>query len=234
MINCIIIEDQRPAQKILEKYISDTPEIELLQVFNNAIEASSFLKTNQVDLMFLDIHLPKLSGVDFLKITPNPPKVILTTAFADYAIDGFELNVVDYLLKPFDFSRYYKAINKLLEPQAIGSKEPDQDESVTSDYYFAKLDRELIKISFHDIYFIKASGDFVNIIFKDSKLFLSEGLKFWEELLEDKGFVKVHKSYLVSISKIDKVSGNEVHINRERIPIGRAFRKSFLVQLHNE
>lgn len=232
MMKCIIVEDQRPAQKVLEKFIGDTPDLESIGVFSNALEAALFLKSAQVDLIFLDIHLPKLSGVDFLKTLHNPPQVIFTTAFPDYALDGFELNVVDYLLKPFNFSRFHQAINKLNSKDHNYTPSVQKVENIEKqDYYFAKLDRDLVKISFEDIFHIQASGDFVNIFFQQDKKFLSEGLKFWNDLLSINHFMKVHKSYIVNIKKIDKVSGNQIFINGHVIPIGRLYRKEFLKRI---
>jgi len=230
-LQCIIVEDQRPAQKILERFIADAPELSLAGTFSNALEASGFLAKNAVDLIFLDIHLPKLSGVDFIKGLPNRPMVIFTTAFQEYALEGFELDAIDYLLKPFDFSRFYQAVTKAVKratPTSEHQGEQPATDTKKPNYYFAKLDREYIKIHFDDILYIKASGDFVYLHFHGRKLFLSEGLKFWEELLPHDLFIKVHKSYIVRLDRIEKVSGNTIHINQELIPIGRSFRRAFL------
>lgn len=236
MTNCIVVEDQRPAQKILEKFIRDTPDLEINGIFNNALDALAFLKSHDTDLIFLDIHLPKLSGIEFLKTLPNPPQVIFTTAFPDYALEGFDLNVVDYLLKPFNFSRFHQAINKLnlMASPTTGETSVEVKSHEKQEYYFAKLDRELVKISFDDIFYIQASGDFVNVFFKDDKRFLSEGLKFWDELLSANHFMKVHKSYIINIKRIDKVSGNQIFVNKKIIPIGRLYRKEFLERIANQ
>lgn len=230
-IRCIIVEDQQPAQKILKRYIEETTQLDLVGTFFNALDALDFVRVDRVDLMFLDVHLPKISGVDFLKLIPNPPKVIFTTAFSDYALTGYELNAVDYLLKPFDFPRFYQAVSKaqdLLRKNETLSA-PSTEPSVN--YYFAKLDRELVKVNFDEIRFIQASGDFVNVYLTDSKLFLSENLKFWEEMLPVSRFSKVHKSYIVQLDKIDKVTGNTILIETDKIPIGRAYRKDFMAKI---
>lgn len=235
MIKCIIVEDQRPAQKILERYILDVPQLKLNGIFNNAIDATAFLKQNKVDLIFLDIHLPKLSGFDFLRIIENPPDIIVTSAFPDYAIEGFELSVKDYLLKPFDFSRFYMAVNKIIQPDQVHLTDTPEKKETSPDYYFARLDREWVKISFDDILYIRSSGDFVYLHFKAHKLFLSENLTFWEDLLKKKAFIRVHKSYLINISKIERVSGNETYMNDgARIPIGRSFRKEFFSRIRKQ
>lgn len=230
-IRCIIVEDQQPAQKILQRFIGEIDKLELVGVFFNAIEALEFVKVNGVDLMFLDVHMPKLSGVDFLKILPNPPRVIFTTAFADYALTSYELNAVDYLLKPFDFPRFYQAVSKVQDQMYHNEKPITSPVDSQPNYYFAKLDRELVKVNFDEILFIQAAGDFVHLYLRDTKLFLSENLKFWEELLPQTHFSKVHKSYIVPFDKIDKVAGNTIWIQEHRIPIGRAHRKEFLARI---
>ncbi len=230
-IRCIIVEDQQPAQKILRRFIGEIEQLELVGTFFNAIEALEFVKANSIDLMFLDVHMPKLSGVDFLKILPNPPKVIFTTAFADYALTGYELNAVDYLLKPFDFPRFYQAISKAQDVLYPKEHLPLSDVDQQPNYYFAKLDRELVKVNFDEIRFVQAAGDFVNIHLANSKLFLSENLKFWEVLLPISRFSKVHKSYIVQLSKIDRIVGNIIWMEEDRIPIGRAHRKEFMAKI---
>jgi DNA-binding LytR/AlgR family response regulator len=225
-MNCIIIEDQPPAQRILKKYITDIGTLTLKATFSNAIEAMEFLKTEAVDLIFLDIHLPKISGIDFLKMMQNPPHVILTTAFSDYALESYEFSVVDYLLKPFSFQRFVKSVAK------VPSK---TEENTTKSVYnqreniFIKSGYELIKITINDILFIKSDADYTEIILDNKKHLSSEPLRYWEENLNDKQFVRVHKSYIVNTSKIEKIIGNQLHLsNKILVPIGRAYKESFI------
>lgn len=222
-MNCIIIEDQPPAQRILKKYINDIGTLTLKGTFSNAIDATTFLKTESIDLIFLDIHLPKISGIDFLKMQQNPPSVILTTAFADYALESYEFSVVDYLLKPFSFQRFVKAVSKVpvktIENQ---TKTPRKDIFIKSGY-------ELIKITIDDILFIKSDADYTEIIVGEKKYLSNESLRYWNETLDNQQFVRVHKSYIINTQKIKKIVGNQLFINKEIVvPIGRAYKESFI------
>ena len=228
-VNCIIIEDQLPAQEILKSYIDQAVELKLQATFTNAIEAGSWLKQNSTDLIFLDIHLPKVTGLEFLEMMTVKPKVILTTAYTEYALEGFELDVVDYLVKPFSFDRFNRALGKL------NLTEPG-DRSTTSDpgeedFVFVKDGHEILKIFYHDILYLKASGDFVEVVIKDRKHLISSTMKYWEELLPNKGFYRIHKSYIVNLKKIDKISGNQVILPNQAIPIGRSYQQAFLKKL---
>ena len=228
-VNCIIIEDQLPAQEILKSYIDQVVELKLQATFTNAIEAGSWLKQNSTDLIFLDIHLPKVTGLEFLEMMTVKPKVILTTAYTEYALEGFELDVVDYLVKPFSFDRFNRALGKLnlTEPGDYSTTSDPGEE----DFVFVKDGHEILKIFYHDILYLKASGDFVEVVIKDRKHLISSTLKYWEELLPNKGFYRIHKSYIVNLKKIDKISGNQVILPNQAIPIGRSYQQAFLKKL---
>lgn len=224
-MNCIIIEDQPPAQRILKKYIEDLGTLQLKAVFSNAIQAMDFLKEEKVDLIFLDIHLPKISGIDFLKSLPHPPSVILTTAFSEYALESYEFNVVDYLLKPFSFQRFVKAVSKIpsknINPAVINNE-------ITKKEIFIKSGYEHIKIFIDDIFYIKSDSDYTEIFLPDKKLLSSESLRYWLKNLDNQHFMRIHKSYIINISKIEKVASNQVFLNDKMIiPIGRAYKESF-------
>lgn len=226
-MNCIIIEDQLPAQRILKKYIEDINTLTLLGAFTDAIEALQTIKTDQVDLVFLDIHLPKLSGMDFLKSLSNPPKVILTTAFPDYALESYEFNVVDYLLKPFSFQRFIQAVNKASElgKQKIISTE----NSAQKKELYIKSGYDLIRVKIDSILFFKSDADYVEIHTTNKKILSSESLSNWESSLDTRQFTRIHKSYIINTQKIDKISGNHVYITgSEKIPIGRAYKAAFI------
>ena len=224
-MNCIIIEDQPPAQRILKKYIEDIGTLHLKATFSNAISAMDFLKTEEVDLIFLDIHLPKISGIDFLKALPNPPAVILTTAFSEYALESYEFNVVDYLLKPFSFQRFVKAISKI--PTKNASQTNDNND-ITRKELFIKSGYEHIKITIDDIFYIKSDADYTEIFLPNKKHLSSEPLRYWLENLDNNQFMRIHKSYIINISKIQKVASNQVFLNEKIIiPIGRAFKENF-------
>lgn len=222
-MNCIIIEDQPPAQRILKKYINDIGTLTLKGTFSNAIDATTFLKTESVDLIFLDIHLPKISGIDFLKMQQNPPHVILTTAFADYALESYEFSVVDYLLKPFSFQRFVKAVSKVPVKTTENMISPQRKD------IFIKSGYELIKITIDDILYIKSDADYTEIIVEEKKYLSNESLRYWMETLDNQQFVRIHKSYIINTHKISKIVGNQLFINKETVvPIGRAYKESFI------
>ena len=226
-MKCIIIEDQPPAQRILKKYIDDYGSLELMGVFGDAIQAQEFLKSNKIDLMFLDIHLPKLSGIDFLKTLRIPPYVILTTAFPDFALESYDLDVVDYLLKPFSFTRFVKAIGKIpINPLSVNQDDP-KEESI-----FIKSGYDHIKVNLNDILFIKADNDYTEIILKDKKHLSSESLKYWLDTLGRQTMLRVHKSYIVNVNKIKKVSSSGIQVeHKDDIPIGRAYKDDVIKRL---
>ena len=232
-IKCIIVEDQPPAQRILQKFIEDIGSIELVGVFSNGIDALEFLKSNDIQLMFLDIHLPKISGIDFLKSLKNPPQVILTTAFSEYAIEGYDLNVVDYLLKPFSFQRFLQAVNKVREQQqSISESNINLEQDNAQKEIYVKSGHEYIKINVDDIIFINSDSDYTEIQLANKKVLSNEPLKHWLGVLDVKRFVQLHKSYIANTSKIDRVSGNQVHMEGGGIvPIGRAYKEQFMQRL---
>lgn len=189
-----------------------------------------FLKDNDVDLIFLDIHLPKISGIDFLKILPYRPHVILTTAFSEYALEGYELNVVDYLLKPFSFQRFVQAVNKVPGNQKGNTKQDTDIETANArNEVFIKSGHEYIRLNVKDLLFIKSDADYTEIFIDKKKYLSSEPLKFWVDYLDELQFVRIHKSYIVNTSMISKVSGNRVFmVSGEELPVGRAFKDEFV------
>lgn len=229
-MKCIIIEDQPPAQRILKKYIGDLGSLDLQATFSNAIEAMEFLRTETVELIFLDIHLPKISGLDFLKSLPYPPHVILTTAFPDYALESYDLNVVDYLLKPFSFQRFVKAVARV-PAKSVPPKLEEQDRN-TLEYLFIKSGYEHIKIITADILYIKSDADYTELFLTDGKKHLSsEPLRYWSEHLDPQQFVRIHKSYIVNTAKMVKVASNHIYLPGEQaLPIGRAYKEEFVAR----
>ena len=221
MLKALIIEDQLPAQRILMTYIEQMPDLTLTGAFTNALDATPFLQNQQIDLLFLDINLPKLSGISFLKNLPAPPKVIITTAYPEYALEGFELDVTDYLLKPFSFERFHKAVMKVKDQQVA---------KTSPEFVFIKSDKEFFKVELKEIRYLKADDNYVKIITSEKTHIQAGSLQSWEEQLAH-DFVRVHKSYLINLSKVDKVSGNRVFINGEEIPIGRAYREGLLKRI---
>ncbi|WP_343486658.1 response regulator transcription factor [Allomuricauda sp. d1] len=229
-MNCIIVEDQPPAQRVLKKYIEDVGSLELKGVFSDAIQAMEFLEAEPVDLLFLDVHLPKISGIDFLKTMANPPSIILTTAFSEYALESYEFNVVDYLLKPFSFQRFVKAISKVSERKKMGLpiKYETDSTSLRKEIYI-KSGYEHIKIHVDDILHITADSDYTQIATKNKKHLSSESLRFWSEMLPGKLFYRIHKSHIVNIEAIEKIVGNQIYLfGGIKLPIGRAYKEKFM------
>lgn len=225
MKNCIIIEDQLPAQRILKKYIEDIGTLVLLGAFSDAVQAIGFIKEHKVDLIFLDIHLPKLSGIDFLKTVSDPPKIILTTAFPDYALESYEFNVVDYLLKPYSFQRFIKAVSKMNDLDNPTIKSKNIDDRSTYELYL-KSGHEHIKININDIFYINSDSDYTDIHMKSKKYISSEPLKYWTNRLNEFNFMRVHKSYIINLDKIEKISGNRIYLLPDiHVPIGRTYKK---------
>jgi DNA-binding LytR/AlgR family response regulator len=227
MIKCIIIEDQEPAQRILKRYLADTEGLELLCVFRDALSALEFLKDATVDLIFLDIHLPKLSGMDFLSVVSPMPQVILTTAFSEYAIESYDFEVTDYLLKPFSFERFVKAVyraKKQLEPRV---KEVESS-SDSDKHTLLKVGHDLVKVNFDDIQYIKADGDYTHVYTQNKRMMVGHSLKYWLELVPDKSFCQIHRSCIVNVKHVHQISGNTLRIEDASLPIGRVYKQTFI------
>ncbi|BDD11633.1 DNA-binding response regulator (plasmid) [Fulvitalea axinellae] len=229
MITCIIIEDQAPAQRILKKYIQDVGHLELSACFSDSVSALEYLKNNSVDLIFLDIHLPKISGLDFLTILPKRPKVILTTAYSEYALKGYELNVTDYLLKPFSFERFLQAVSKVKIETEDDNGNVQKEEPSNMDVLFVKSGHEHLGISVKSILYIRSELDYTEIFTENDKVLSSHSLRYWLDKMPKKTFTQVHKSYIVNVEKIRKVSGNQIFFQEGNpVPIGRTFRERLL------
>lgn len=226
MIRCIVIEDQAPAQRVLKKFIADVDYLDLREVFNNAIQAMEYLKSEPVDLMFLDVNLPKINGMDFLASLQNPPRVILTTAFTEYALQGYEYNVVDYLVKPFSFERFVKAVSKV--PQEL----PQKSEAAVSQPMFIKVGFDWVKVNSADITHIHSDMDYTEVNVGDKVYLSQDSLTSWEQKLDNLGFTRIHKSYLLNTEQIEKISGNRVYTKSGvELPIGRAYKDDFLSRI---
>lgn len=222
-MNCIIIEDQIPAQRILKKYISDIGTLKLQGTFSDAVQAINFFKTSTTDIIFLDIHLPKISGIEFIKTLHNPPSIILTTAFSEYALEGYDLNVADYLLKPFSFERFVKAVSKVINSKVSEKSKPAENS------LFIKSGYEYIKINTREILYIKSDMDYTEVHLPNKFHVSSDSLTGWEQKLPIELFSRIHKSYLVNISKIKKISGNRIFLGTAKeLPLGRAYKEAFM------
>lgn len=216
-IKCIIIEDEPLAAKVLSDYISQVPFLELQQVFKDAILASEFLMQQQTDLMFLDIHLPKLKGMAFLKTLINPPAVIVTTAYHQYAVEGFNLNVTDYLLKPFEFERFLTAVNKVKAAQPKVTTEE-------RDFIFVNVQKRRVRIPFAEILYIESQREYIRIVTTRQEYISKMSTNEIEELLPSGAFKRVHRSFIVAVNKIESYTAETISLPGTSIPIGRGYK----------
>ena len=233
MINCIIIDDEPLARKGLREYITDVDFLHLVGEYDNPLKATEMVSNGEVQLLFLDIQMPKISGLDFMKTLQKPIPVIFTTAFPQYALDGFELNALDYLVKPISFDRFLKAALKVKEYYEVRQKnETDKAPSTEAqNYFFIKADNKLVKVAFNDILFIEALQNYVVIHVNEKKLITYLTFKSVEEYLPSSQFIKVHKSFIVSATKIDSIEGNEIRIGQHHIPISRNLKDEVMGRL---
>jgi len=232
MLKYIIIDDEPLAHEIIEEFCSMLPHVQLEKNCYNAMEAMQFLNENTIDFMFLDINMPKLRGLDFLKTLTNPPKTIITTAYKEHALEGFELNVKDYLLKPFSFDRFVKAVNKVTKNENIPSKTAVISTNTDTHKFFVKGDKKQHQIDVSTILYIEAYGNYTKLFLKDEMIVSHEKISYYETFLENKGFLRIHKSFMVAIDKIKVIEGNRIFINEHKIPIGQTY-KSNINKLHN-
>ena len=236
MINVIIVDDEPLAQDVLETLISQMPQLNLVQKCNNAIEANNVLQKEDIDLMFLDIQMPQITGVDFLRSLTNPPEVIFTTAHNQYALEGFELNVIDYLMKPISMDRFMKAVNKATEK--IGSGAGENGEADGEDFIFVKSDKKLVKIKYDDIIYIEGLKDYVIIRMKEGRVITLQTMKSLEAKLPTNLFKRIHRSYIVSIDKINAFIGNSVEVKEKGaaklIPVGKNYKEELLVIINEK
>ena len=233
MLKYIIIDDEPLAHEIIEEFCSMLPHVQLEKNCYNAMEAMQFLNENTVDFMFLDINMPKLRGLDFLKTLTNPPKTIITTAYKEHALEGFELNVVDYILKPFSFNRLVKAVNKVSETQTTKTIIKEVSSSTdSSTHFFVKGDKKHHQIDLNDLLYIEAYGNYTKLYLKDELIVSHEKISHYEDLLNASNFLRVHKSFIVAIDKIKLIEGNRIQIETYKIPIGQTY-KSRINKLYN-
>lgn len=223
-LRCLIVDDEVLAQDVIEKYIATISTLKLVGRCDNAVEAISFLHNNEVDLLFLDLNMPELSGLDMLKTLANPPKVILTTAYSEYALESYEFGVVDYLLKPIKLERFIKAVNKVVEQQALTKVTEETFDDSQAKSIFVKEDHVVYKLDYKDILFIEAYGNYLKMHTIDKVHVIRETLHDMVEKLPDELFQRIHKSYVVSLSKITSMSGNRIYIDKTELPVGETYK----------
>lgn len=225
--NCIIVEDEPLAAEVLQDYVQQVPFLHLKAICPNAIFAMDALRNDKIDVIFLDINLPKLKGLDFIKTLKNPPAIIITTAYHDYALQGYEHNVLDYLLKPIEFSRFLKAVNKL----NTGVDSLKTTEIVYSEerkYAFFNVSKKMVRVFFDEIFYIESQKEYIKVVTKSQTIITKLSLGEVEDMLNKANFIRVHRSFIVAKDKIEAFSATEIDINKQQIPIGRGYKEVVL------
>ncbi|MCG2417805.1 LytTR family DNA-binding domain-containing protein [Aequorivita sp. F47161] len=224
MLNYIIIDDEPLAHEIIEEFCNLLPHLQLKKNCYNAMEAMQFLNENSVDFMFLDINMPKLKGLDFLRTLTNPPKTIITTAYKEYALEGYELNVIDYLLKPFSFDRLVKAVNKVSESYETKANIKEVSIEDSTRRFFIKGDKKHHQIDLDDLLYIEAYGNYTKLFLNDEMIVSHEKISNYGSILPEEKFIRVHKSFIIAVDKIKFIEGNRILINTHKIPIGQTYK----------
>ncbi len=233
MLNVLIVDDEPLALDVLETYIGQMPELNLVKRCSNALEANEVLKSHDIDLMFLDIQMPQLTGIDFVKTLTRPPMVVFTTAYPNYAIQGFDLNALDYLLKPISLERFMKSVNKAIEQHELSLRENHHSSGPEStEFFFVKADKKLVKVNFDDIIYIEGLKDYVIIRLNHGRVITLQTMKSLEEKLPYGRFKRIHRSYIVAMDKILAIEGNMVEVMEKDkpklLPIGKNYREDLL------
>lgn len=231
-INCVIVDDEPVARNILETFVAKIPNLNLVKTCKNAMEAFEIANSKNIDLFFLDINMPDISGLSLAKSINKKSKIIFTTAYREYAVDGFDLQAVDYLLKPIAFDRFLQAVNKFFETQSVISKQVNVEEkSVKNNYIFVRSERKMVKIIFDEILYIESLSDYLKIHTKDTVLVTRETISNLEMKLPSQQFFRIHRSYIVNLNKTDSYTNEFVEIEKKAIPISRTYKENVLKKL---
>ena len=228
--SCLVVDDEPMARDVLRRYIEKVPTLKLAHECSNAIDALVVLQNSNIDLIFLDIRMPELLGTDFVKALRNPPKIIFTTAFKEYALDGYELDVIDYLLKPVRFERFLKAVNKAFpkKDESLQSNNIVNERKSGTDFIYLRVDRKLVKIILSDILYIESARDYVKVFTKDKCYVTRQTISSVEAMLSGNEFVRIHRSYIIAVNKVKSLTNELVEIGDTELPIGKLYKNSFL------
>jgi DNA-binding LytR/AlgR family response regulator len=230
--SCLLVDDEPPALEVLRTYISAMPMLEIAGTCHHAVAAFEFLQKKDVDLIFLDVQMPRLLGTDLLKTLSNPPKVIFTTAYRDYAVEGFDLGAVDYLLKPYSFDRFLRAVNKVLHSeQRQASPEPETLATKSERFLYVRADRKMVKIMVDEIQYIESLKDYLRILVKDQQVVTRQTITAIEEMLPDTDFMRIHRSFIVALNKIDSYTQHTVSLKKTTLPVGPLYRQEVMRRL---
>ncbi|MDC8004076.1 LytTR family DNA-binding domain-containing protein [Aureisphaera galaxeae] len=226
-LRCIAIDDEPLALQVIQSHVDQIPDLELITTFPNPVEATTVLQTDAIDLIFLDIEMPLVSGIDFLKSLHNPPKVIFTTAYRNYALESYELDVVDYLLKPISFTRFFKAVNKCKHLMGSSASNHSQEPQAVNDHIYVNANKKFVKIRFHDILYVESVKDYVRIHTDDQRIMTKESLSQFESKLPN-GFLRIHRSFIVNSAKVTAFTKVDVEINETELPIGASYKEGVI------
>ena len=234
-LKCLIVDDEPLAIEVIESHLDKLEGIEVIATCDNALQAFEILQKRSVDLMFLDIQMPKLTGIDFLKTLTRPPKVIITTAYRDYALEGYELDVVDYLLKPISFERFLKAINKVYKTESVFSHSLESGSELGSQdaYIYLKADKKMVKVMMDDILYIESLKDYVRVKTRQKEVITHQKISYLEEKLPEDAFLRIHRSFMVAINKIETYSAVMIEVPGKELPIGRNYKNQVLAVLNS-
>ena len=224
MIKYIIVDDETASHDNIKDYASNLSYLSFQKSCYNAFEALDYLNKHSIDLIFLDINMPKLSGLEFLKTLSNPPKIIITTAYKEFALEGYELNIDDYLLKPFNFSRFVKSVSKVSDALSTKASPIQNTETIEDTKIFIKEDKKYYQIKLKDILFLEAYGNYVKINMVDKVIVSHQTLTSFTHNLPETQFIRIHKSFIISIDKIELIEGNRIHLRNHKIPIGKMYK----------
>jgi two-component system, LytTR family, response regulator len=224
--NCLIVDDEPIACDIIVHYCSHLSFLNAVAVCGNAFEARDVLSKNQIDIIFLDIHMPVLDGLSFLKTLKQPPQIIFTTAYKEYAVDAFELTACDYLLKPFSLERFIVAIDKAVNK--LNTTNVTSHDETSFDHFFIKAEGKIYKISYHELLYAEAKGNYTKVVTTSKTILPAISFSSFEKLLASNLFVRVHRSFIINTSKVESIEGNSILINKITIPIGSSYKESFL------
>jgi len=233
-MKCIIVDDEPLGIEILESYVKRMPDMDLIGKCNNALEASEFLKNHKVDLMFLDIQMPEITGLEFMRSIANPPLVVFCTAYPDFAVEGFELNAIDYLLKPVGFDRFSKTIERAREYISMKKNDTVEAPDLENDHIFIKSNQKQVKLSYDQIMYVEAFADYVKLYTPEKRYITLQTMKNMEQKLPKEKFIRVHRSFIVGIKYINTFNSSELEIGSVKIPVGKNYKDEFLLKLRSK